>query len=117
MMRRIARLHILALPHTLSSRMGEGWVAWLYGVVGRVGYIRTVKREGKIVGVMSGVGRVILTLVVDPAWQRKGIGRELLGKLQGVQYVYTEECSVGFYTKMGFHNVGKLGGTILLCRK
>ena len=47
----------------------------LYELVEKVGYVQTVEREQKIVGVMSGVGRVIFTLVVDPAWQRRGVGR------------------------------------------
>ena len=117
MMQAIAKLHMRALPHTNSSRRGIRWVTWLYKVVEKVGYVKTIKREGKIVGAMAGVGRLILTLVVDPEWQRKGVGRELLTQLPGKQWVYTEECSVGFYEKVGFRRVVTLGGLTWLSRK
>jgi len=116
-MERIARLHIRALPHTASSRRGVKYVARLYRVVNKLGFVKTVQRDGKIVGVVSGMGKLILTLVVDPNWQRKGIGRELLSGLGGRRYVYTEVCTVPFYTKVGFAKIIKLGGIVFLWRK
>lgn len=91
-------------------------VAWLYEMVGRVGYVKTAKREGKVVGAISGVGPLILTLVVAPEWQKRGVGRELLNGMSGRRVVYTEECTVGFYEKMGFRRLGGLGGIIVLWR-
>jgi GNAT superfamily N-acetyltransferase len=117
MMREIAKLHVLALPHTLSSKRGEKFVEYLYKIVSWLGYVKYVKREGRLVGVISGIGRVILTLVVDPEWQRQGIGRELVGQLTGRRYVYTEECSYGFYEKNGFVQIIKLGKIIFLWKK
>ncbi len=116
-MREVARLHIQTLPHTTSSKRGVDYVAGLYKIVERVGYVKTIKREEKIVGVISGIGALILTLVVDPKWQKKGIGRELIAGLVGKQYVYTEGVSSGFYEKMGFSRILQLGRTIFLCRK
>lgn len=113
----IVRLHRRALPHTLSSRMGERLVASLYFVVNMLGYVKTVRREGRVVGVISGVGRWILTLVVDPEWQRQGIGRELLSGLRGRRYVYTEVCTVGFYEKLGFSQILHMGKVTFLWRK
>ncbi len=117
MTREIAKLHIRALPHTASSRRGVEHVEWLYSVVAKLGYVKSIRREGKIVGVVSGIGRWILTLVVDPNWQRKGIGTELLSGLGGRRYVYTEVCTVPFYTKVGFIKIVKLGGIVFLWRK
>jgi len=117
MMKDIAKVHIAALPHTLSSRIGEGFVASLYRVVSRIGYVKYVKREGKIVGVASGIGWLILTLVVDLAWQRKGIGRELIDQLSGRRYVYTDECSVKFYEKMRFVQIIRVGKVIFFWRR
>lgn len=117
MMQEVAKLHIRALPYTWSSRQGERFVAWLYGVVARVGFVKDTKRQGKTVGVVSGIGKWILTLVVAPEWQRKGIGRELLGGLPGKRYVYTEEESRGFYEKMGFKRIARIGKVIVLWRK
>lgn len=113
----IAKLHARVLPDTWSSKFGSNFLAWLYKVVGIVGYVDCVRREGKIVGVMSGIGKLILTLIVDPKWQRQGIGRGLLTKLDGRQYVYTQASSVEFYEKMGFGRVGQIGSLIFLCRK
>lgn len=117
MMRDVAKLHILTLPHTWSSRRGERFVERLYFIVERLGFVKVVRRKGMIVGVVSGIGNWILTLVVAPEWQRAGIGRELIEQLQGRRYVYTEKCSVGFYEKMGFARIGQLGKIIFLCRK
>lgn len=117
MMKNIAKVHISALPHTLSSRMGEGFVASLYRVVSRIGYVKYAKRGEKLVGVASGIGEWILTLVVEPEWQRRGIGRELLVQLSGRRYVYTDECSVKFYEKMGFEQIIRVGKVIFLWRK
>lgn len=117
MITKIAKLHIAALPHTSSSRRGQKYVATLYNIVNKIGNIKVVSREGKIVGVMSYVGRLILTLVVHSDWQRKGIGKELIGKLTGKLWVYTEECSMGFYEKMGFVKKFEIGKIIFLCRK
>ena len=113
----IAKLHRKALPNTLSSRMGEWFVAGLYGMVQIFGYVKTVKRDGKTVGVLSGIGKWILTLAVEPVWQRKGVGRELFRQLGGKRYVYTEERAEGFYQKMGFVQMFKIGRTIVLCKK
>ena len=117
MMSEVAKLHIRALPQTWNSRRGEHFVASLYSVVSRIGYVKYVKREEKIVGVASGIGKWILTLVVDPERQRRGIGRELMGQLSGRRYVYTDECSVKFYEKMGFTQILRLGKVIFLWRK
>jgi GNAT superfamily N-acetyltransferase len=117
MIENIAKLHIAALPHTSSSRRGVNHVSLLYKIVSKIGNIKVVKREGKIVGAMSYVGRLILTLVVHPEWQRKGIGKELINKLAGTAWVYTEQCSVGFYEKMGFVKKFEIGKTVFLCRK
>jgi ribosomal protein S18 acetylase RimI-like enzyme len=117
MMQDIAKLHIRALPHTLSSRMGEGFVSFLYYLVSRFGEIREVRRDGKIVGALSMIGPWILTLVVDPSYQHKGIGREMVEELSGRRYVYTEENSRGFYQKLGFKVMCKIGKIIFLWRK
>jgi GNAT superfamily N-acetyltransferase len=115
--RQIAKLHIAALPHTSSSRRGVEFVAKLYHIVRRIGYVKTVKREGEMVGVVSGISRWILTLAVDPARQRRGIGKELLAMIPGRRYVYTEECTVGFYEKQGFAQIIRWGKVTFLCRK
>lgn len=117
MINEIVQLHRRALPHTWSSRQGETFVSWLYGAVGRLGYVRTIEREGEVVGAISGIGAWILTLIVDPGWQRQGIGRTLLADTPGRRYVYTEESNLGFYQKMGFTRLFKLGKLTILCRK
>jgi ribosomal protein S18 acetylase RimI-like enzyme len=81
-----------------------------------VGFVYTVKSDKKIIGAISGFGRVILTLVVDPAWQRKGIGTKLMQKVAGNILVYTEACSIGFYQKLGFKRIFTIGRTIFLWR-
>jgi GNAT superfamily N-acetyltransferase len=96
--------------------MGVKFVASLYLAVDKLGYVKTVRREGRVVGAISGIGRLILTLVVDPSWQRKGIGRELVGGLVGKRYVYTEEGARLFYEKLGFRKILQLGKIIFLCR-
>lgn len=117
MMEQIAKLHIKALPYTWTSRRGVAFVVFLYAVVGKLGYIKTVKRDGRVVGVLSGIARWILTLVVDPSWQRKGIGRELIEGLEGRRYVYTEAHNLGFYRKFGFRQLLKLNKVLVLWRK
>ncbi len=117
MIQQIAKLHIRALPHTSSSKRGEQYVENLYKLVLKLGYIKHIDRQGEIVGVISGIGILILTLVVDPQWQRKGIGRELMALVPGKRLVYTEECTKVFYEKMGFVQIVRLGKTILLWRK
>lgn len=117
MMRSIAVLHMAALPSTWSSRRGGRFVAFLYQVVACFGFVHSVKRHGRIVGVVSGIGPIILTLVVDPVWQRKGVGSELLAGLTGKRVVYTQEDSVGFYEKKGFVRIFRVGNLIFLCRK
>lgn len=113
----IARIHVLALPHTSSSKRGVDYVTKLYNIVNKIGYIEVVERRGKIVGVMSGIWKLILTLAVDPVWQGKGVGRELIGTKSGKLIVYTNAKSVGFYKKMGFVQIMSIGDTIFLCRK
>ena len=113
----IAQLHRKTLPHTWNSQRGEKFIVWLYRIVNTVGYIKTVQRERKIVGVMSGGGRLILTLCVDPDSQRQGVGKQLIESLQGRIYVYTEECTTGFYYKMGFRKLIRCGRIVLLVRK
>lgn len=117
MIKEIAKLHVRALPHTLSSRMGVKFVRALYYLVSRVGYVKVATRSGKMVGAVSGIGPLILTLVVDPDMQRRGVGRELIGELVGKRCVYTEQCTSGFYEKLGFKPMCKMGQIIFLCRK
>lgn len=92
-------------------------MVWLYGLVGKLGYVKTVRREGRIIGVISGIGKWILTLAVEPEWQRQGIGGELVKGRAGRLYVYTKDDAAGFYQKMGFEKVAQLGGTVFLWRK
>ena len=117
MMREIAELHVKALPHTMSSRVGVGFVNFLYMIVGKIGFVETIKRSDKIVGVISGVGKLILTLAVDPEWQHHGIGSQLIKSRKGRLWVYTQDKSVGFYKKLGFSEIIKIQKTILLWRK
>ena len=114
---KVAKVHIAALPDTVSSRLGVEFVSFLYRIVRRVGYVLVVEKGGGVAGVVSGVGRLILTLVVVPKWQRRGVGRELIALLPGRRYVYTRAESVGFYQKMGFGRWFTLGEMIVLCRK
>jgi ribosomal protein S18 acetylase RimI-like enzyme len=117
MIHEVAKLHILALPHTNNSRRGVKYISFLYQMVNRLGYVKLAKRNGNIVGVVAGFGKLILTLAVHPKWQRKGIGRELVEELKGKRWVYTEQQSVGFYEKVGFEKILKIGKIIFLCRK
>lgn len=117
MIETIAKLHIKALPHTFSSRRGVKFLTWLYKIVSIIGYVKTAKREGKVVGAISGIGSLVLTLIVDPTWQRKGIGRELLAGLKGRRFVYTEECTATFYEKVRFAKLIQVGKVVVLWRK
>lgn len=117
MMKEIAKMHMRALPHTGSSKRGVEYLTTLYKLVEMLGFVKVVKRNGKVVGAISGIGRLILTLVVDPEWQRKGIGRELLEGLSGRRYVYTEECTRVFYEKLWFRQILKIGKTVFLWRR
>jgi len=113
----IAQLHVQALPHTLSSRIGVKFVQFLYQVVSIVGFVEIIKKNGVLVGVISGIGGFVLTVAVEPSWQHKGIGSELIGNRKGKLFVYTEEKSFGFYIKQGFEQIFRLGRTIFLWRK
>lgn len=117
MMREIAEIHVKALPHTFSSKRGVGFVAFLYKIVSYLGFVETVSKNGKIVGVISGIGSLILTLAVEPNWQHMGIGSELVKARKGKLFVYTQEPSAGFYLKLGFEKIFTLGRTIFLWRK
>lgn len=112
-----AKLHIRALPYTASSRRGERFVSFLYKIVETVGFINYVKREDRVVGIVSGIGKLILTLAVDPEWQRQGIGKELVGSLDGTLFVYTNAEGLGFYKKMNFRELVQFGKVIFLWRK
>lgn len=114
MMRELAQLHIRAMPHTWNSRRGATFVSCLYFLVSTIGYIGTEERGGHVVGAISGIGKLILTLVVDPGWQNQGIGRKLVSKLGGNVWVYTEERSLGFYQKLKFREVIRIGKIIIL---
>ncbi len=116
MLREIAELHARVLPHTTSSKRGLKFLRFLYRLVESFGYIKTKKVGRKIVGLISGIGPVILTLVVAPEWQRKGIGRELVTNLSGKRLVYTEACAVKFYEKMGFRKLICIKGIHFLWR-
>lgn len=116
-MKEIARLHIRVLPWTFSSKLGEGFVLLLYKIVNKIGVIKTISHYGKVVGAISMFRGVILTLIVDPAWQRRGIGTKLVQENLGTLFVYTEEASLGFYKKLRFKEILKIGKTIFLWRK
>ena len=115
-MEQVVAIHRKGLPHTLSSRMGKLFLRCLYELVRKVGYVLIEERGGKIVGVTSGVGKLILTLVVDPLFQRQGVGRELINHLPGERWVYTESGSVEFYRKMGFSDKRQMGNISILRR-
>lgn len=117
MRKAIAELHIRALPYTWNSRRGVGYVAMLYRLVQSLGYVKTISRDGQVVGVVSGIGSLILTLVVDPAWQHRGIGKELIAKLSQSQLVYTNESVAPFYEKQGFIRVARVREMVFLWRK
>ena len=117
MMGEIAKLHVRALPNTLSSRIGPRFVGLLYKAVSIIGFVEKVSKNGKIVGAISGIGSLILTLVVAPIWQHKGIGSELIKSREGKLFVYTREASAGFYLKLGFKKIFTVGQTIFLWRK
>lgn len=116
MFREIAALHVLALPHTFSSRLGVGFVALLYRAVSLFGDVKTKRVDGRVVGVISSVGSIILTLCVHPEFQHRGIGRELVNFKTGKCYVYTEDCTVEFYKKMKFREIIKVGKIVILRR-
>lgn len=116
MMRAVALLHERALPHTVNSRRGVRYLEFLYSLVGKVGTVLTIVKEGQVVGAISYIGPLILTLVVDPIWQRKGVGTELLKRVRRKCLVYTEESTAGFYEKQGFGQLIRIGKVILLWR-
>lgn len=117
MMREIAEIHTKALPHTLSSRIGIRFLSFLYTVVSKAGFVKTITKNGRVIGVISGIGKLILTLAVDPDWQHQGIGSTLVTSRKGRLWVYTEACSMGFYKKIGFSEFLRIGKTIFLWRK
>lgn len=116
-MEEVVRLHIKSLPNTFSSKLGFGFVHFLYRLVNFFGKVQTIKREGRVVAVMSSFCCVILTLAVDAQWQRRGLGRELVESLPGMLFVYTQASSLGFYRKLRFEQLLKIGKTIVLWRK
>lgn len=117
MISEVARLHLRALPHTISSQRGLKYLEFLYTVVAKIGYVKTIVRSGQMVAAISGIGPVILTLVVDPKWQRKGLGSELIAGLKGTRVVYTETETTNFYEKLGFEQILRVGRLVLLWRK
>lgn len=117
MIEEIAKLHILALPQTTNSQRGVRFVKILYTIISKIGYIKIEKMNEKVVGAISGIGGLILTLVVDPKQQRKGIGRKLIAKVPRKAFVYTQKSSVDFYLKVGFKKLITIGDTIYLWRK
>ncbi len=86
-------------------------------MVRKWGYVSCARSNEEIVGVVSGIGSLILTMIVEPARQRQGIGRELIAHLRGMRYVYTTVVGEGFYQKMGFVRLWQVGSLIFLCRK
>ncbi|MCX5636356.1 MAG: GNAT family N-acetyltransferase [Planctomycetota bacterium] len=79
----------------------------------RDGYIVVVEVQGKIVGTGSIIGGAILRVFVDPAYQKQGLGRMIMNKLEmratanGVETVQLRALANAkkFYESLGYLTV------------